>query len=117
MISVMAALVLAQAAPAQRWLPLGGSDSGEVYRDYLDTASISRAGPTVTLWTRRDFAAGQRTAWHEVEVDCAKKRDSILAFVQDEAGTVSHNVVRPHRPSAPIAANSLGERIFQIVCR
>ena len=100
---------------SDRWLPVGGSQNE--YQDYLDRESIKRSGNKVTLWTRRDFVTQQRTAWNEIEVDCARKRDTILATVQDDAGTVSHNIVRPHRGSTAIPPNSLGQRIYDLVCR
>jgi hypothetical protein len=110
-----AALALAIAAPADRWLAIG--DATESYRDFLDRESLQRVGSKVTLWTRREVAAAQRTLWHELEIDCVRRESTILAWVQDEAGQVSHNSVRPHRGPAPIAADSLDEAIFTAVCR
>jgi hypothetical protein len=111
----LAACALALVTQAERWVPVGGTS--DAYQDYLDMESIKRHRTTVTLWTRRDFTSKNRTAWNEVEVDCLAKRNTILAYVQDDAGTVSHNMVRPHRESAPIAPNSVEEAIFQIACR
>lgn len=108
------AFAFAMVTPSERWIPIG--ESGIASRDYLDRESIQRSGDTVTLWTRRDFVTQQRTAWNEIEVDCANKRDTILAYVQDDAGTVSHNIARPHRRSTEIPPHSIGERIFDLVC-
>jgi hypothetical protein len=111
----LVAFALSLVMPPERWIPLGGTS--DAYQDYLDRESIQRSGSKVTLWTRRDYAAKQRTAWNEIEVDCATKRNTILAYIQDDAGTVSHNTVRPHRASAAIAPNSLEQKIFDLVCR
>lgn len=97
-----------------RWVPLGSSNG---HADYLDRESVKRSGSTVTLWTRRDFVTQQRTAWIEIEVDCSSKRDTILAYVEDNAGAISHNIVRPHRGSTVIRPNSVEERVFGLVCR
>jgi hypothetical protein len=112
---LLLACALSMVMQSDRWLPVGGSNNG--YQDYLDRDSIKRSGNTVTLWTRRDFVSQQRTAWNEIEVDCSSKRDTILAYVQDDAGTISHNVVRPHRGWSAIQPNSVEERIFDFVCR
>jgi hypothetical protein len=108
-------LALGTAIPPERWVHIGGST--EAYQEYLDKESIKRSGDKVTLWTRRDFVRDQGTAWNEIEVDCLTKRDTILAFVRDAGGSVSHNVVRPHRESSPIRPGSVEERIFDLVCR
>lgn len=109
------ACALSTMMQADRWISVGGSKNA--YQDYVDRESIERSGNKVTLWTRRDFVAQQRTAWNEIEVDCSSKRDTILAYVQDDAGTISHNIVRPHRGSTAIPPNSIEERIFDLVCR
>jgi hypothetical protein len=109
------ALALSMLMPSDRWVPL--SNGEEEHRDYLDRESIQRSGSKVTLWTRRNYVARQRTAWNEIEVDCLQKRDTILAYVQDDGGTVSHNIVRPHRHSTAIPPNSAQEKIFEFVCR
>jgi hypothetical protein len=103
------------ALPIDRWVPVNGGDG--THRDYLDRQSLQRNGHKVTLWTRRDFAGQQRTLWHEIEVNCAAKSDTIIAWVEDDAGAVTHNVARPHRPSATIPPNSLSQSIFDLVCR
>ena len=112
---ILAAMMMSVAVPIDRWIPVSGNDGTQ--RDYLDRHSIQRNGHKVTLWTRRDFDGQQRTLWHEIEVDCAAKRDTIIAWVEDNAGAVTHNPNRPHRPSAPISPNSLGQFVFDLVCR
>jgi hypothetical protein len=112
---ILAVMMMSVAVPTDRWLPVSGSDGPR--RDYLDRHSLQRDGNKVTLWTKRDFAGQQRTLWHEIEVDCAAKSDTIIAWVEDNAGAVTHNLVRPHRPSATIPPNSLGQSIFALVCR
>jgi hypothetical protein len=114
-LQLVMALALSMLMPSDRWVPV--SDSSGAYRDYLDRKSIKRSGSKVTLWTRRDYVTQQRTAWNEIEVDCLRKRDTVLAYVQDDAGTVSHNIVRPHRGSTAIPPNSVEERVFDLVCR
>lgn len=111
---VVAGLALILAAPSERWVEIG---SGAAHRDYLDRDSIERAGDRVTLWTRRDFATERRTRWHEMEVDCSRRQDTLLAWVEDHEGSVSHNVTRPARGPAPIADGSLAARIYDAVCR
>ena len=108
-------LALGTAISPERWVHVGGST--DVYEEYLDKESIMRSGDKVTLWTRRDFVQDQGTAWNEIEVDCSTKTDIILAYVRDDGGSVSHNVVRPHRESSPIPPGSVEERIFDLVCR
>lgn len=109
------AFMLSMLTPSDRWVPVG--DGSAAYRDYLDRESIKRSGDKVTLWTRRDYVTQQRTAWNEIEVDCLRKRDTVLAYVQDDAGTVSHNIVRPHRASTAILPDSVEEGIFDLVCQ
>jgi hypothetical protein len=97
-----------------RWVLVGGSNSA--YQDYLDLESIKRSGDKATLWTRRDFVKQQRTVWHEIEVDCTSKSDTILAYIEDDSGSISHNVTRPHRGSTAIPPGSVEENIYQLVC-
>ena len=107
-------LVLSALIQADRWVHVGGSPG--LYEEYLDKQSVARSGDKVTLWTRRDLARGEGTAWNEIEIDCSARTDTILAWVRDDRGTVSHNVVRPHRAAVPIPPNSVEERIFNIAC-
>lgn len=111
---LLAGLALSAATPPERWLHVGGSAA---FEEYLDSESVQRNGDKVTLWTRRDYASGQATAWHEIEFDCSARTETILAWVRDDGGTVSHNVVRPHRASSPIPPGSIEERTFNIACR
>lgn len=111
----LTALALLAAIQADRWIPVGGSPGR--YEDYLDKESVRRSGDKVTLWTRRNLARGEGTAWNEIELDCAARTDTILAWVRDDRGTVSHNVDRPHRGPVPIPPGSVEERIFEIACR
>ena len=108
-------LLLLVAFQQDRWVHVGGGPNS--HAEYLDRESVTRSGDKVTVWTRRDFALGQGTAWHEIEFDCSARTETILAYVRDDGRTVSHNVVRPHRGSSPIAPDSVAERIFDIVCR
>jgi hypothetical protein len=71
----------------------------------------------VALWTRRDLVRERATLWHEIELDCAARTQTIMAWVRDDQGTVSHNDVRPHREASPISPNSVEEKIFDIACR
>ena len=108
-------LFLSAVVQPDRWIHVGGSP-GE-HEEYLDKKSVERSGDKVTLWTRRDLARDQGTAWNEIELDCSKRTDTILAWVRDDRGAVSHNIVRPHRGPAPIRPKSVAERIFNIACR
>lgn len=112
---LLIALALSAASPPDRWVHLGGSTG--LYEEYLDKESVRRIGDKVTLWTRRVLADDRGTAWNELELDCSRRTETILAYVRDDAGTISHNDVRPHRKAAPIPANSPEERIFDIACR
>ncbi len=111
----LTALALHAAVQAERWVDVGGSEGP--HREYLDTQSIKRTGEKVTLWTRRDLVQGQDTVWNELEFDCSKRTDTIVAYIRDDRGTISHNDVRPHRGPAPIRPKSARERIFKLVCR
>ncbi len=110
----LTALVLATSVPPSRWLHVGGSAD---YQEYLDRESVKRSGDKVALWTRRDYAPEASTAWHEIELDCRARTETIIAYIRDDRGTVSHNVVRPHRAAAPIAPGTVEEKIFNIACR
>ena len=112
---LLTALALSAAAAPERWVHLGGS--ADRYEDYLDTESVRRSGTTATAWTRRDYGVGQATLWHELELDCAARTQTLLAYIRDERGTVSHNVARPHQPAAPIEPGSVEEGVFNLVCR
>ena len=108
------ALALTAMLQPDRWVDVGGST--DLYKEYLDKQSLRRTGDKVTLWTRRDFA-DRATAWNELEFDCSARTETIVAWIRDDRGTISHNVVRPHRGAAPIAPGSLEEKLFKIACR
>ena len=112
---LLLAFALSAASPPDRWVNLGGS--ADKYEEYLDRESIRRAGDKVTLWTHDQFAGGQGVAWKEREFHCSRKTETILAYIRDDRGTVSHNEVRPHREASPILPGSVEERIFNLVCR
>jgi hypothetical protein len=112
---ILTALTLSAAAPLERWLHV--SESPRQYQEYVDTQSIQRSGDTVTLWTRRDLLFDAGTVWTELELDCGKRTETVLAFIKDDGSSVSHNTARPHRPAAPIAPRSVAENIFNLVCR
>jgi hypothetical protein len=109
------ALALFAAVQADRWVLVGGSTN--VHEEYLDTESVKRSGDKVTLWTRRDFVQNKATAWKEIEFDCSARTETILAYIRDDRGIISHNVVRPHRAASPIPPASVEEKIFNIACR
>ena len=115
MVMVLAGLALTAAIQPDRWVAVG--DSAGSHAEYLDMESLERSGVKVSLWTRRDYAGGQGSAWHEIELDCAARTETILAYVRDDGRSVSHNVVRPHRDAVPIAPGSVAERVFAIACR
>lgn len=108
-------MALFSVTPPDRWVHVGGS--ANLYEEYLDKESVRRSGDKVTLWTRRDFLRDQVTAWNELEFDCSMRTETILAYIQDDKGAVSHNVIRPHRAASPIPRKSVEERIFNIACR
>ena len=109
------AVALSMEVPPERWVHVGGSTG--LSAEYLDKASIRRSGNKVTLWTRRDSSLDRGTSWNELEFDCSMRTETILAFIRDDGGTVSHNVARPHRNASPIRPDSVEERIFNIACR
>lgn len=109
------AVALSMETPPDRWIHVGGRTS--LYEEYLDKESVKRSGDKVTLWTRRDFMLDRSTSWNELEFDCSTRTETILAYVRDDGGTISHNVVRPHRKASPIPPKSVEERIFNIACR
>jgi hypothetical protein len=112
---LLIALTIATTAQPGRWVHVGGN--GDLYQEYLDKESVNRSGDKVTLWTRRDHGRDQGTAWNEIEFDCLAKTETILAYIRDDRGIVTHNVVRPHRAAAPIPPGSVEEKIFNIACR
>lgn len=112
---ILIALTLAAAAPQERWLHVGGIPNR--YEEYVDTQSVERSGDRVTLWTRRDVSDDAGTVWNELELDCRKRTETILAFVKIDGSSVSHNQVRPHRPASPIPPDSLSRKILDIACR
>jgi hypothetical protein len=114
MILMTLALTLAPAPPDGRWLHVGGSNDG--YQEYVDQQSIVRSGDKVTVWTRRDFADGPATVWHELEFDCHRRTETVLAYIRDDGKSVSHNTARPHRKASPVPPDSGAEKTFAIVC-
>lgn len=112
---LLTALFLSLDAQPERWVHLGGGAGAP--SEYLDKDSIVRADPFVTVWTRRDVRPDGVTLWHELKVDCATRRVSILGYVRDERGTVSHNDARPHRDFRPVRSGTGEERVFRMVCR
>ena len=113
--TVLAGLVLPTATQPDRWVHVGGSASS--HDEYVDTHSLRRVGDTATLWTRRDFVQGRGTAWHELQFDCSARTETILSYIRDDGTSVTHNVARPHRAPAPIAAGSVEEKVFALACR
>lgn len=109
------ALALSAMVQPDRWIHVGGSTNS--YEAYFDKESVRTSGSRVTVWTRRDFVLDQSTVWHELELDCSTRTDTILAYVRDDRGTISHNDARPHREASPIQPGSIEDRIFDIVCR
>jgi hypothetical protein len=112
---LLAGLTLSAATHPDRWLPVW--EDGDDYQEHLDTESIERRGEKVTVWTRQTFVRDKGTAWQEIEFDCARITDTILAYVRDDSNIVTHNVVRPHRGPLEIAPGSTAERMFNILCR
>lgn len=108
------AMALAMLAPPDRWVRIGGA---ELHEEHLDKESVRRSGGKVTLWTRRRSVPDDDTSWNELEIDCSKRTATILAYVRDKGGAISHNVARPHKEASPIVPNSVEERIFNIACR
>ncbi len=100
---------------ADRWVPVAGSP--EHHQEYLDKESIKPSGHKVALWTRSEHPRERVTVWREIEFDCSARTETLLAWIRDDGGTVSHNVDRPHRAAAPIKPASVEEKIFRIVCR
>lgn len=112
---MLTALALAATVPPERWVHVGGRAAA--YEDYLDTESIQPAGNRVTAWTRRDSAPDRSVEWHELEFDCSGGTATILAYVRNQDGTISHSSARPHRGPSPIRPGSAEDRIFNRVCR
>ena len=112
---ILTALALYVAEPPERWLHVGGDRND--YQEYVDSQSIRRSGDSATLWTRRDLSGGAGTMWHELEFDCSRRTQTVLAFIKDDGTSVSHNEARPHRPASPISPGSAGEEVFNIACR
>jgi hypothetical protein len=111
----LTALALSAMTQPDRWVHVGGS--ADLYEEYLDKESLRRSGDKVAVWTRRDFVRDGGTVWHELEYDCAARTETILAYIRDEGGAVSHNIVRPHREASPIPPDPVAEKVFKMVCR
>jgi hypothetical protein len=109
----MIAVFLSLVTPSDRWVHVG---STRLHEEYVDTGSIRRSGDKVTLWTRRDFKLDQGNSWSELEFDCSMRTEAILSYIRDDRGTISHNVVRPHRAASRIHPRSVEERIFNLAC-
>lgn len=112
---ILVALALSAVTLEDRWIHVGGRTNH--YEEYVDKESIKRSGDKVTLWTRRNFVHDQGTAWNELELDCRKRTETILAYIHDDSRSISHSVDRPHREASLIPANSVEEKIFNIACR
>jgi hypothetical protein len=108
------AIALATSTSPERWVEVGMTDGS---REYLDRASVTRNGTKVTLWKQRQLPSNSGFVWTELELDCSRRTDTLLAWVRDEDGAVTHNAVRPHREAAPIVAGTAEETIFNLVCR
>jgi hypothetical protein len=111
----LTALVLLTLAEPNRWIRVGGSANR--YEEYLDKESLRRSGNKVSLWTRRNYRGARSTSWNEIEFDCAAKTETLVAWIRDDDGVVSHNVVRPHRGAARVQPKSVEEKIFNLACR
>ncbi len=111
---ILTLLALSATLEPERWVHVGGSAGA--YEEYVDRQSIARSGDKAVVWTRRDFARGQGTAWNEIEFDCAGRSETILAWIRDDGKGVSHNTARPFRGPIPVQPGSAQERIFNMAC-
>lgn len=95
---------------------------------YLDTATISRAGREVRMWTIDDYRKPQndiegktylsvRSHWI---FDCARNRSDVLAaFYHAEGmaqGAVVHSGAVEQRQWDAVVAGSVGELAFRAAC-
>lgn len=111
---VLIAAALAMATPPERWVRVDGI--ANLHEQFLDMESVRRTGDKVTLWTRRDSVPDRATTWNELEIDCALRTETVLAYIRDDGRTISHNDIRPHRDAAPIPPGSASARILDIAC-
>lgn len=98
----------------ERWVHVGGSP--DQHEHYLDQESIAALGDRIVAWTKRESMLDQSTEWYELEFDCSIRTVTILAYVRDQRGIISHGVARPHRAASPIQPGSADDRSFRIVC-
>jgi hypothetical protein len=112
---ILTLMALSAALQPERWVHVDGSRG--LHEDYVDRDSIARTGDKVSLWTRRDLVREKATLWHEIELDCTAGTETILAWVRDESGTVSHSVERPFRAASPIRPDSVQRKVADLACR
>jgi len=109
------ALAIATVTPPDRWVRIGGIN--DRYDEFVDMESVRRSGDKVVIWTRRKFVRDKVTSWNELEIDCSMRTETVLAYIRDDAGTITHNAVRPHRGASPVLPDTAEEKIFNIACR
>ena len=119
-------LVLSSGPAYAEWVRVGGDDEAEV-TTYVDPDTIRRKGNLVKVWDLFDFKTRQTigsisfsSSKELAEYDCAEERVrqlTVTYFLRNMgAGKVVH-ADREERKWSPIEPGSVGERLWEVVCR
>lgn len=118
--------VAAQREPpdSTRWVFVANS-ADNTSRVYIDTATIQRAGDTVTVWVEHRFARRTRVldtrvtrAQTQEMIDCAHRQFRQLAFVEYDGQKVVNSSTGDSPPGQwlPTAPGSVAESELQVAC-
>ena len=108
-------------ARGARWRLIHQGTEGSTY---LDIHTVRRSGDRATVWQRIEYLRPQRQGHSETvtrwEYDCRNRTSELLRFVDWRAdGTVvmSHTLPPSEREAEPVAPDSVGEDVLEIVCQ
>jgi hypothetical protein len=117
-------LTLSVSSAWAEWTEIGGTDDGMTV--YIDYATIRRTGNLVEFWRLFDLKTTQKlvgvrflSSKSQWQYDCLEKQEQGLAFTYFSKnmgkGVVVYSFSDPGRWE-PVAPESIGETIFNIVC-
>ena len=126
-LTVVLVLLLGVAGARAEWLKAGVSNNtGDAFTLYLDPATLQRTGNRAKMWSLHDFKEPQSIDGRlylsektQLEFDCEAKKVRILATIDCALKMCAGEIVYSDGDAtdwATVAANTLGETAWKVVC-